>query len=62
MKNILETHFVTLTVLETQQISGGADKLQSGFWHNVAFLGGAIIQGIVVFGRQGGRNAGLCVR
>ncbi len=62
MKNLLKTHCVTLTVLESQQISGGADKLKTSFWHNVAFVGGAIAHGIIVFSTQGGRNAGLCVR
>ncbi len=62
MKKLKNIECVPLTSFESQQISGGADKLNTGFWQDLAFIGGAIAQGLVVFGRQGGRNAGICVR
>jgi hypothetical protein len=62
MKNLKNIDCFALTPLESQQINGGVDKPKSGFWLDLAYLAGAAIHGLVVFGTEGGRNAGICVR
>ncbi|WP_316769854.1 hypothetical protein [Pedobacter frigiditerrae] len=63
MKNFIEDYLVTeLTSLEVFTINGGSEKPQTGFWHDVSWLTGAIVHGFVVFATEGGRNAGISVR
>ena len=45
-----------LTYSEASQIDGG------GFWYDVAFVGGAIVHGLIVFATEGGNNAGIVVK
>ncbi len=46
----------TLSAEEAKQMVGG------GFWGDVAWLAGVIVHGAVVFAKEGGSNAGICVR
>ena len=54
-----------LTSFEQQKISGGLTSkpsITSSFWYDTAYLLGTVVKGFVVFGTEGGRNAGLTVR
>lgn len=47
-----------LTQNEASHIDGGT----GGFWYDVAYVGGAILHGLVVFATEGGNNAGIVVK
>lgn len=52
-----------LTTLEQTLIVGGlaGPSTSTSFWRDAAFVLGAVVKGFVVFGTEGGRNAGLTV-
>ena len=58
MKTLKNMDCIELTLLESQQINGGF----SGFWEDMAYVASITVQGLIVFGREGGRNAGISVR
>lgn len=62
MKNVENFNCEALSTTKMQQIRGGTDASQSGFWQKVADVGGAVFTGLVEFGKSGGRNAGLTVK
>lgn len=62
MKNLKFTECLLLTETEIQQINGGETKSSDGFWDDIMFTGGSIVNGLIAFSTQGGRNAGLTVR
>ena len=48
-----------ISVLDKEEI----DNINGGsFWGELAYLAGQITIGLVIFGREGGRSAGICVR
>lgn len=49
-----------LTKEEAVQITGG-DGVPN-FWYDFGYVVGTAIKGLIVFGEEGGRNAGLCVK
>jgi len=46
-----------LTQSEASQIDGG-----DGFWKDLAYIGGVLVHGLVVFATEGGNNAGIVVK
>ncbi len=62
MKNLEQLACEPLTQLECQQIEGGSDNSYTNFWYELGCIGKDVIQGIVVFSTEGGRNAGLSVK
>lgn len=62
MKSVEKMECIELTQFECQQIDGGTIKSQSSFWQDMAYLAGTAVYGFVVFGTEGGTNAGISVR
>lgn len=62
MKNLNQMNCVALSSLESQQINGGSDTPKANVWQELVFISGGIVNALVVFGTQAGRNAGLCVK
>ncbi len=62
MKNLKQLACETLTHSECQQIEGGTSSSYTSFWYELGSMGKDVIQGIVVFSTEGGRNAGLSVK
>ncbi len=67
MKNLkLENYGVLdLNTEEMSELNGGADDTPTtttGFWNGLAYIYGATVKGCIVFGTEGGRNAGICVK
>ena len=59
MQSLNSTNFgsvVELSQNEMSQIEGGS------FWSDLAYVVGVAVHGLVVFGTEGGSNAGICVR
>ena len=49
-----------LTKEEGVKITGGEGP--RNFWYDFGYVVGTAIKGLIVFGEEGGRNAGLCVK
>lgn len=62
MENVRNINCISLTAIESQQVSGGANNPISGFWKDLAYIAGVTVHGFIVFGTEGGRNAGISVR
>jgi|GEM_PF-2458939 len=62
MKNVETLGCEVLSTAKMQQIRGGTEAPQSSFWNTFTqFLGNAA-EGLIEFGKVGGRNAGLTVK
>ncbi|MDQ8053501.1 MAG: hypothetical protein REI78_10765 [Pedobacter sp.] len=48
--------------LTTNGGSAGTPSTITSFWNDASFFIGAVVHGVVTFSKEGGRNAGLCVR
>ena len=59
MKNLNLAEFNSVSELtwnEMSAIEGGS------FWHDLAYVVGVAVQGLVIFATEGGQNAGISVR
>ncbi|MGF1924574.1 MAG: hypothetical protein ACQUHE_10380 [Bacteroidia bacterium] len=62
MKNSNTAELTYLTQLETQQINGGSDQRKGNLWSDLIAVVAHTVDGLIEFGKQGGRNAGICVK
>ncbi|MCY1524626.1 hypothetical protein D9M68_595690 [compost metagenome] len=59
MKNL---NYTDLNPDELHRITGGSSSAPSTIWYNIGYIAGIVAQGLIVFGREGGRNAGLSIK
>jgi hypothetical protein len=62
MKTLEQLNCVELPLIELQQINGGMETSKKGFWQDIASFTGAVVNGFVALGTEGGRNAGISIK